>query len=482
MATAPRSRISKVTSAMAKPLNAKAAPPKASTHLRASDLHGIAQLATQATLGVAGIAESVHQSVRGTLGIGKIAQGQTNGIPGLVYRGVRGITQLVGRGIHTALGALEPWLQTDAASSPQREAVLAALNGVLGDQLAAQANPLATRMQLRWNGHVLAWPAQLKAAPSAAPRTVSKTALKTPPKTARKPSNRPDQGLALPKDAKLSGKLLILVHGLCMNDLQWSSGNTDHSKTGADTSSPKGTAKNHGTGHASALATLGYTPLYLRYNTGLHTSQNGHLFAAELEQLIAHWPVKVDSITLLVHSMGGLVSRSALHSAQQQKMQWPAKLKNIVFLGTPHHGAPLEKAGNWVDIVLGSTPYSKPFAKLGQLRSAGITDLRYGHTLDVDWVGKDRFRRQPDSRQHLPLPQGVACYTIAGTTASQRSPLAERLVGDGLVPLPSALGQHRQAARNLQFAANAQTIAYRTNHMQLLHSPAVTAQLLKWLG
>jgi hypothetical protein len=132
--------------------------------------------------------------------------------------------------------------------------------------------------------------------------------------------------------------------------------------------------------------------------------------------------------------------------------------------------------------VLGSTPYSKPFAKLGQLRSAGITDLRYGHTLDADWVGKDRFRRQPDSRQHLPLPDGVACYTIAGTTVGQRSPLAERVVGDGLVPLPSALGQHRQAARSLQFAADAQTIVYRTNHMQLLHSPVVTAQLLQWLG
>jgi len=163
-------------------------------------------------------------------------------------------------------------------------------------------------------------------------------------------------------------------------------------------------------------------------------------------------------------------------------MRWPAKLKTMVFLGTPHHGAPLEKAGNWVDIVLGSTPYSKPFAKLGQLRSAGITDLRYGHTLDADWVGKDRFRRQPDSRQHLPLPDGVACYTIAGTTVGQRSPLAERVVGDGLVPLPSALGQHRQAARSLQFAVNAQTIVYRTNHMQLLHSPVVTAQLLQWLG
>ena len=115
-------------------------------------------------------------------------------------------------------------------------------------------------------------------------------------------------------------------------------------------------------------------------------------------------------------------------------MKWPTLMKNIVFLGTPHHGAPLERAGNWIDVILGSTPYSRPFAKLGQLRSAGITDLRYGHVLDADWQGHDRFRRKPDSRESVPLPEGVACYCVAATTASKRSLVADRLVGDGLVP------------------------------------------------
>jgi hypothetical protein len=185
---------------------------------------------------------------------------------------------------------------------------------------------------------------------------------------------------------------------------------------------------------------------------------------------------------VLVHSMGGLVTRSAVHSAQQTKAVWLQHLKNIVFLGTPHHGAPLEKAGNWVDIILGSTPYSKPFAKLGQLRSSGVTDLRFGNVLDSDWQGRDRFSRKSDCRTPVPLPEGVTCYAVAATVAAKSSPLAERVVGDGLVPLPSALGQHTDAARNLQFAKASLYIAYRTNHMQLLSSPDVTQQLVTWLS
>jgi pimeloyl-ACP methyl ester carboxylesterase len=193
------------------------------------------------------------------------------------------------------------------------------------------------------------------------------------------------------------------------------------------------------------------------------------------------WPVPVTELSVVVHSMGGLVIRSALAAAQEESPTWPQHLKNIVFLGTPHHGAPLERAGNWVDVILGSTPYSRPFAKLGQLRSAGITDLRYGHVVDADWMGHDRFRKKPDSRTAVPLPDHVACFTVAATLAGQRSPVAERLIGDGLVPLASALGQHAQAHRTLQFDKASQRIVYKTGHMALLSSPEVTEQLLAWL-
>lgn len=101
--------------------------------------------------------------------------------------------------------------------------------------------------------------------------------------------------------------------------------------------------------------------------------------------------------------------------------------------------------------------------------------------LDDDWHGQDRFARRADSRQLLPLPEGVACFAVAASTVSRRSPLAERLIGDGLVPVPSALGQHHDARRQLHFARAAQWIAYGTTHNGLLCSLAVNRKLLQWL-
>ena len=418
------------------------APPlkPARKHLRAADLRGAVQLAAQATAGVSRIAEGVHQSVWSTLGVaGGKGSAQTGGLTGLIYSTVRGIAQMAGFGAGKLLGALQPVIESaDAApsGSPQREAVVAALNGVMGDRLAASANPLAAGMTLRYQGAALDWN-------------------------------------ALPKDFKPGGKVLILIHGLCMNDLQWRA-------------QREGVAVDHGQALAAALD---YTPLYLRYNTGLHTSQNGRELAAQLAHFVTNWPVPVKEIAIVAHSMGGLVTRSAVHYAQQAAkqnaphgaMRWPQHLKHIVFLGTPHHGAPLERAGNWVDVLLGATPYSKPFVKLTTLRSAGITDLRYGHVVDEDWIGHDRFRRSPDRREPVPLPPSVACHAVAATMAAKRSVLADRLTGDGLVPLRSALGQHDDARHALAFSKTSRFIAYRTGHIALLHSLEVQQQLLRWL-
>ncbi len=403
--------------------------------MRASDLRGVAQLATAATRGVATLAEGVHQAVWSTLGAPNhpASKARTRGLTGFVYRTVHGVTELVGQGLQATFTRLEPLLESlvDAPEeTPEREAVLAALNGVLGDRLAQTHNPLATPMTLRWQGQSL-------------------------------------NPQAMPPLPGATGKVLLMLHGLCMNDLQWRAASQGDDTPFSD--------------HAGALAAHGYTPVFLRYNTGRHISDNGHDLAALLEQVLARWPVPVQELAVVAHSMGGLVMRSAVHTAGQQGLHWPGLLKNLVFLGTPHHGAPLERAGNWVDTVLGVTPFSRPFAKLGQLRSAGITDLRHGCVQEADWQGRDRFRRGPDRRQPLPLPAGVACYTVAATTASQRSLVADRLLGDGLVPLPSALGQHPEARHQLVFDKSHQAILYRTHHMALLHSPAVTQKLLGWL-
>jgi len=411
-----------------KPLQDKAASAAlaALRQLRVTDLRGVARLATQATTGVTHITEGVHQSVLGTMGLpGGKEVGRTRGLTGLVYQGVRGITRLVDVSLQAALLRLEPFLErgANAALSPEREAVLSALNGVMGDRLAEDGNPLALTMELRQQG-----------------RAIDLAALRA--------------------SGQATGKVLLLVHGLCMNDLQWLRAGHDHG--------------------AHLAQALGYTPVYVRYNTGLHTSINGGELAGRIEALLADWPVPVQELNVLVHSMGGLVVRSAVQQAVQGGLQWPGRLRKLVFLGTPHHGAPLERAGNWVDVILGSTPWSRPFARLGHLRSAGITDLRYGHVQEADWQGHDRFRKRPDARHHLPLPPGVACYTVAATLARQRSPLAERLVGDGLVPLRSALGQHEQAERTLEFPKSHQHVAYGLGHMALLEDAQVAQQLVRW--
>jgi pimeloyl-ACP methyl ester carboxylesterase len=402
-------------------------------HLRPTDLKAAAQLATQATHGVINIVEGVHRSVHQRLGLSKnAAPEQTSGLTGQIYRGIRGVAALVGKGSDAVLGALLPLLDDPAThpeASPQREAVLAALNGVMGDQLVVTGNPLAQAMELRLKG---------KALPLDAPETL-KEKLGT----------------------AASSHLVLLIHGLCMNDAQWRRGGHDHG--------------------AYLSQALGCTPVYLRYNSGRHTSENGRELAAMLERLAAAWPVPLQRLTIVGHSMGGLVARSAVQVARENGQSWPGLLRELVFLGTPHHGAPLERAGHGVDVLLGATPFTAPFTRLGKLRSAGITDLRHGHVQDADWQGRDRFATPADLRKPLPLPEGVACFTVAATLAGRRGLLADRITGDGLVPLNSALGQSDDRRHQLVFARDSQHIVYSTGHLDLLSSQAVADQLLAWL-
>jgi hypothetical protein len=397
-------------------------------HLHAADLRGASRLAIDATVAITDLVEAMHRNISSTPAIlGKQPEGGAGGISGLVYRGIRGTTRLIGGGIDAALTPLIPLLRP-RESTPARDAVLAALNGVMGDHLIETKNPLAITMQLRANGQSL----------------VLETAALTK---------------ALPK---AGGKIAVMVHGLCMNDQQWRRNDHDHG--------------------AALARDLGFTPIYLRYNSGLHISVNGREFANRLETLVAQWPVEVSEMVILTHSMGGLVARSALHYATAAGTRWPTLVKALVFLGTPHHGAPLERGGHWIDTILGVSPYVAPFARLGQMRSAGITDLRHGNLLDEDWQHGDRFTRTTTRPQVLPLPANVPCYAIAATTGKQVGDLNDRLLGDGLVPVASALGHHKTKKRVLGIPPARQWIGVEMNHMDLLSSTAVYAQVRHWLA
>jgi len=400
--------------------------------MRVSDLRSIVHLATQATSKITSIVEEVHQSAWSTMGFpGGETPGKTRGITGLVYKAVRDVTQLTGQGADTMMGGLQQLFEStenDTPGSPRREAFLSVVNGVMGNRLIEDKSSFAIPMSLRYREQTLNW--------------------QSPP----------------PLTGALS-KVLLLIHGLCMDDLQ-----------------QHGRRSNNAIEYGEALASaLDYSPVYLRYNSGLHISQNGRELSDQLEQLVTCWPSAIEDLSVIAHSMGGLLIRSALYYAKQAGLHWPDKIGNIVFLGTPHHGAPLERAGNWLDEILGSTPYTKPFVALSQLRSAGITDLRYGNVLHEDWHGHNRFHLKPDTRQLTPLPEAVGCHTVAATLAEKRGVLADHLVGDGVVPLLSALGQHKEVKRSLFFSKSSQMITYQTNHMDILNSPEVLDQITLWL-
>jgi len=391
------------------------------------DILGLVRLAAEGAQGVAGMVERMHGAILDTFGFVPLAGAVTGGVTRFVYRGVQGALQCAGEGAGAALALVDG--KPDAHPvSRRRAAALAALNGVVGDHLAETGNPLALQMCFRSGGRRLAL--------------------------------EPDALAKIFPDAPAT--LVVLVHGLCMSDLQW-------------------TRRNHD--HGAALARdFGYAPVYLSYNTGLHVSTNGRAFAEALDRLVVAWPVEVRALLIVGHSMGGLVARSACLCGEAAGQDWRKKLRGLVFLGTPHHGAPLEQVGNWAETVLRKTPYAAALGSLGAARSAGVTDLRHGALRDEDWRDRDRFAREPDRRRPAPLPGDVACHAVAATLAAAPGSLKGRLLGDGLVPVASALGSCRDARRRLNFPPERQWIATGAGHMDLLSRSDVYAQMAKWLA
>ena len=230
------------------------------------------------------------------------------------------------------------------------------------------------------------------------------------------------------------------------------------------------------------------TVLSLRYNTGRHISTNGHEFSQLLSQLVRDWPVRVREINLIGHSMGGLVIRSACHSARRTwphgrrlpiGRRWTGKLRRIVLIGSPNTGAGLEALVNSVSAALWSLPI--PATRLVGLgldrRSAGIKDLRFGAVVDEDWIEQDpdaRERPHPHRRHRLRRTEHLA---IAGSVTGDPEHPVARLIGDALVTTSSAAG----ASDDGELFPGATVLTFpKVTHIALAHHPDVYAGIAHW--
>lgn len=349
-------------------------------------------------------------------------------IAATVYSSIRGVNGLVREGVDLSM-ALLPQTTGEPQTNEAAIKAIAAANGVLGDHLEATGNPLATPMQLMTPQY---------------PLTLDEASL----------------AAAMPK---ASGHLVVFLHGLSMSELCWS-------RKGATS---MGERLHEG---------LGSTPLYLRYNTGRHISTNGQEFTEQLEQLCAHWPVPVKSLSLIGHSMGGLVIRSACWYAQQGgDSQWLPHLKRVVCLGTPHHGSPVARAGHSLNSAMESIAYVRPLA-FGRRRSAGIKDLRHGDLLDEDWRDHHPDASRPDVRRPVPLLPSVEYYFAAASLGRDRHDTLGHILGDLLVRMDSATGSHRDELRHLNIKEENCHVFHETNHLDLLNDPLVHQQVLDWFS
>ena len=356
-----------------------------------------------------------------------------------VYGQVRGVARVVFALADAGLRRIESSRHLDAIEPPpettptltmsrtrHRDAIVSAISGLVGDHMAARRNPLSIRIGVHRDGARVA---------------LTRVAL----------------GAAFP-DA--TPRIAVFIHGLCSSEHVWEM----FQRPGDPQTEPYG---------PRLARDLGFTPVYLRYNSGLHISLNGRSVARLLERLHAQWPTPVNEIVLIGHSMGGLVARSAADVAASRACAWTGVLSQVICLGSPHLGAPLEKVVHLGTHAMKRMSLSRPWARLLDARSLGIKDLRWGYTQDREWKGRDpdAFWTR-DRLQSAPVPS--VRYRFLGTclTRDPGHPVT-RAFGDGLVRLPSSLA--------LDVAGADGAMRGELDHMRLLNHPEVYAQLRRWL-
>ena len=307
--------------------------------------------------------------------------------------------------------------------------IVAAVNGLIGDELRMLDDPQAIKMSLRKDGEdIVATPFPIKQAY---------------------------------QDS--SSHLVVFLHGLCEDDESW----LQRQKT-------------VGTTYVDRIAedTDG-TPVLIRFNTGLHVSENGKHLDVLLNQLINAWPVEVTRVTLVGHSMGGLVVRAATNYATAAGEIWPQLVKDIICLGTPHTGSWLEKVAHIGSRMLRFVPETAPFSTILETRAAGIVDLRHGYISQDEWEGQDLTSQWGlDRIAAAPLPHAEYHFVAATLGATVNHPLSS-VIGDLLVHFSSATGVGKNGpvvdGARFEYIPSA-------DHFALLNHPKIGDWIVEWLN
>jgi pimeloyl-ACP methyl ester carboxylesterase len=264
-----------------------------------------------------------------------------------------------------------------------------------------------------------------------------------------------------------SSTVVVFVHGLAQTERCWWD--------------PPGHSSFAGPSYGDRLQDeLGWTPVYFRYNSGLHISDNGGLLAEAIEELVSAWPVPVEQVVVVGHSMGGLVSRSACLQASAERQAWVGKVAHVVCIGTPHTGAPLERFVNRAVGHLARLAESKPVADVLELRSDGVRDLRFGYLLEDDWRDADPAATVRAEHDPPPNLEG-ASHWFASASLCQGSHPVDRVIGDLLVLEESAVGPAR-APDGSPLEGTDTAHFPGVDHLVLCNHPAVYAQLREWVG
>ena len=407
--------------------------------MRREEIQAAGALAGGAVGGFAGLIGDLHRAISsrtfervGLMGLP--VRVIHDGISGAAYRGVSGaLGSAAGAGAALVAGAA-PRNASALATSPMGSIALGALNGAVGDLLARERNELALEMRLRRRGREV-------------------------------PTDPEGLAEAYP-DA--TGRLVVFVHGLCGTDECW--------RVFPLTFEP-GPRPTYG---SRLRSELGYTPLYVRYNTGLHISDNGRALSKLLDRVAEGWPVPVDEIVLIGHSMGGLVVRSACHYGEADDAAWAQSVRHVFCLGSPHLGAPLEKAANAASYAFARLPETVPMAKVMNGRSVGIKDLRFGSCVEDDWCYCDADEFLSDRCNEVPFLACATYYFIGATLSRDPADPVGSVVGDLLVRFASASGNGRQ--RKIPFEIDHGRHLGGLNHFDLINHPAVYEQIRDWLA